>query len=466
MRIYSYILILFMGMLFSCNSDEESGLPSAEDRKDEAINDLVDELVDAVNGWKLEYRPNADNGAYLILLNFDDNGTVTIHSDVAGDDGDNFFEQQIRYRIDATLGLELIFETYGVFHYLFEQQDATFGGEFVFTFLEEESGHLLFESKSDLTDKTILEFVPAQSNDINLISTGLSENLRQYAGLVPQVFPGEAPIQHLAFTDKGISVFWSIDLLTRIINVDMAALGVTLDEVLLNDTYIKIDHLTGFTIQNEAIILDTPFSFTLNGEQSTIGEVSFTNYELEKLAFCSADSVEYPQYMGEVASLGTVKVRKSLTKSAGFDFTPMSDTPYSVNPFFIADENSFSLLLSGSIGEKFPNASLFVFNHGLDDAEEPSDAIGFVIASDSGPSKTYLRELSSIIREGNKLILDMSDTYYYSETPDANDQQHLMEITDEIFEGGVVYIFDLPQDNAKVFWLYNPCNEYEVFLVQ
>jgi|GEM_PF-6785326 len=50
--------------------------------------------------------------------------------------------------------------------------------------------------------------------------------------------------------------------------------------------------------------------------------------------------------------------------------------------------------------------------------------------------------------------------------PDANDEQNLTNITDEIFEGGTLYVYELPQDELKVFRLYNPCNQYEMFLVQ
>jgi hypothetical protein len=455
-----------MGVCFSCDSDEGSGLPSAEDRKEGAIDDLVDELVDAPNGWRIAYRPNADNGAYLMLLNFDDNGTVTIHSDVVGGDGEDYFEQQIRYRIDASLGLELVFETYGVFHYLFEQQAATFGGEFVFTYLEEDNGNLFFASKSDIIDKTILELIPAQAGDVNLFSTELSERLGQYAGFTPQIFGGLPPIQHLALIDKGISVFWSIDALTRIITVDVAGVGITLEEVLLNDSYVSINHVTGYTMQNEKILLEEEFSFTINGENHTIKEVSLSNFDVETLSFCPTGIVEFPKATGSIAGLGSVVVSKSLFNSEGFNFTTKAETTYGINPFFIIDADGFSLLQSGSIGEKFPDAVSFVFNYGLEDVDQPTDAIGFIVLDDEGVPKTYLRALSSVVREGNKLVLEMSDNYYYSDTPGADDEQFLTDITDEIFEGGVVYLYDLPQDEGKVFWLYNPCNSYELFLVQ
>ena len=86
MKAYSYILIFLAGMFFSCDNEESTSLPSAEDRKSAAIKDLKGKLVGAVNGWKLEYRPNIDNGVYLMLLDFHEDGTVTIHSDVVDDD--------------------------------------------------------------------------------------------------------------------------------------------------------------------------------------------------------------------------------------------------------------------------------------------------------------------------------------------------------------------------------------------
>ena len=465
MRAYSYILIILIGVLFSC-SEEENNLPSAEDRKNTAINNLKDDLVRPVNGWRLNYRPNIDNGAYLILLDFNDDGTVTINSDVAGDGGTDFFEQQIRYRIDATLGLELIFETYGVFHYLFEQQRATFGGEFVFTYLEEEDGNLLFESKTDVTDKTMLEFTPAQPSDINLFSTELAENLNKFSGLTPQTFGGLPPIQHLALIDKGISVFWSLNLLARTINVDVAGMGITLDEVLIANNYVSINHTTSYTIQNNKIILDNAFSFTLNGENSTISEVSLSSFDVENMAFCPSENVEFPVSRGDISGISSIVVRKSLFSSKGLSFTPMTKDSYSVNVLFVFDESSRSLLQSGSISEKFPNARAFVFNYGLSSATEPENAIGLIIRDDSGQSKTYLRELTLVEREGNKLTIELADLFYYSETPGVNDEQNLMDITNEIFEGGVIYLYDLPVEDSKVFRLFNPCNQYELFLVQ
>ena len=126
------ILILFSLMLVSCEDDRED-LPSFDERVSVAIADLTAELAAPNNGWRLDYQPTPDAGRFFILLDFDENGQVNIQSDLAVNDGE-FFNQTIPYRIDNALGLELILETFGVFHYLFEQDQSRFGAEFEFIF--------------------------------------------------------------------------------------------------------------------------------------------------------------------------------------------------------------------------------------------------------------------------------------------------------------------------------------------
>ena len=172
MKVSKAILILFASWLFyACSQDDGPKLPSVEERKEEAIDDLNDKLTGASNGWKVSYAPTEGTGVFFILMDFNRDGTVRLQSDVTANEGE-FRDQIVSYRIDSSQGLELIFETYGVFHYLFELEQTTFGAEFEFVFVEEQSNNLLFRSKTDGgLEPTTLVFEQAGSSDDALIST-------------------------------------------------------------------------------------------------------------------------------------------------------------------------------------------------------------------------------------------------------------------------------------------------------
>ena len=172
------ILTLMFIILAGCNKGEEPKLPSVEERVKEAVENLEDLLTEPANGWRLNYQPTFESGTFLILLDFRNDGTVRVQSDVSANDGE-FRDQIIAYRIDSSQGLELILETYGVFHYIFELEQNSFGGEFEFVFVEESDDNLIFRSKSDQFNSTILTFEPGSSTDSNLISTEALNILRQ-----------------------------------------------------------------------------------------------------------------------------------------------------------------------------------------------------------------------------------------------------------------------------------------------
>ena len=158
-------------LIVACSFDDGTKLPSVEERGSQAISDLNDLLLAPAHGWKMDYRPTVGSGSVFILLDFNEEGLVRIQSDVSANSG-QFRDQLIPYRIDSGQGLELIMETYAVFHYLFELEMATFGGEFEFIFVAKQEDHLVFRSKTDavLGENTILTFQPASASDSDLIS--------------------------------------------------------------------------------------------------------------------------------------------------------------------------------------------------------------------------------------------------------------------------------------------------------
>ncbi|MEL7004417.1 MAG: DUF4302 domain-containing protein [Bacteroidota bacterium] len=464
MKRFQLLVIGFFSLwAFSCQEDDDD-LPSTEVRVAEAIDNLRDELTDPVNGWRLDYQPTPDAGFFFILMDFDDNGLVTIKSDVAANDGE-FFEQTIPYRIDNALGLELIFETYAVFHYLFELDQASFGAEFEFIFNEKEGNNLVFDSKSDVINRSRLTFVPANGGEEGSFSREISANLEAFDSFAPQIFGGEPPIQQLYLSDQNISVFWSIDITKRTIFVDQAGVGASAEEIVASGNSIDINHFTPYILLDGKLVLIEPFSFSLDGQQITVSEVTLNELTMDGPSFCSLNAIATPVYSGSISGQGDINLQQSLFTSNGLGFQPKSTSPYSVNIIFIFDDDARSLAEEGSIFEFFPEFTGFVFNYGLDSDEQPANAAGFQFENSAGELVTFLREFEATTT-GNRLQISFTDDFFFSEMPNAEEEQNLRAVMDEIFEGGEIYLYDLPQTGIKVFRLYNPCNQYEAFLVQ
>ena len=69
-------LLLLTLVVFSCDNENED-IPAVEDRVSSAISALKADLVSPANGWRLNYRPTPDAGAFLMLLTFDESGCNT-----------------------------------------------------------------------------------------------------------------------------------------------------------------------------------------------------------------------------------------------------------------------------------------------------------------------------------------------------------------------------------------------------
>lgn len=462
--------MLLIGIIcFSCG-DDPTNLQPPQERVNESINALKADLTSPINGWQLNYRPTPESGTFLILLNFSNDGLVNIKSDVANNNGE-FSEQTLPYRIDNSLSLELIFETYGVFHYLFEQQQAGFGAEFEFIFDSKEGNNLIFSSKSDNPSEiSIITFEPAASNAESQLSIDVSENLATYLELTSQISGTNKSIQQIILNDHNLSVFWEIDLLSRVIEVDLAGVGISVQEIVNNTDNVSIDHTTGFSFSNGNLVMEEPFSFSINGSEFTIGQIDLGSFEeTSGQTLCSTNIIPTPVYNGSIPNLGGVSIQRSLFESSGVNFVeqPLTDAFYAVNIIFVFGSDGFSLAQTGSIGEKFPTAIAFAFNYGYIDNDQPALAAGFILEDDNGIRKTYLREYEVILAQGNMLQINFLDNFYYSTAPEAgsDEEQSLRDITDEIFGSGEIYIYDFPIEDRSGFTIYNPCNSYEFILV-
>ncbi len=454
-------MIFIVTLLAGCK-EEETGLPSVEDRVSEVLDGLQDRLTEPANGWKITYRPTANSGSFFMLMDFGRDGLVKISTDLAADDG-RYFEESIPYRLDAGQGIELIFETFGALHYLFELDQASFGAEFEFVFVEDQGDDLIFRSKTDPTNPTRVTFEPASAADVNLLSKEISANLNLFKGQAPRLFGGVAPSQQLYLSDIDVSVFWNIDLERRTIFFDIAGKGATAQSVYTGANVI-LEQAVGYRFLNGQLVLNVPVSFSLDGSNIRLEAISLVDFSTDGASLCSGVSTT-PQYTVSTSNHGAGVLNKSLINSSGLGFEELSQSFYSVNIPFIFDDSLSSLAETGSIAELLPNGSGFMITYGFKSDSIPANSVGFIVEGEDGSGELYLREMS-ISAVANQLEITLLDDYYYSATPTTAEESAMEQITNEIFEGGSIYAFDLPIQGLTVLQFYNPCNGYEFILVK
>ncbi len=456
-RYLSTCIILILA-LFGCTGDDSPKLPSFEERVSTAINGLRADLIAPGQGWRLEYKPTPESGVFFMLLEFTEK-EVRIQSDVVANDG-FLFDQTIPYRLDNAHGLELIFETYCVFSFLFEQDRATFGAEFEFIYKEKKGENLIFESKTDITNPTILEFEPANSGDENLFSREIAANLTAFSTVSPQALVPEPPRQQVVLEDRNISVFWSLDNQKRNIVSEFAGEGTTIAEIITNGG-VLLNHSSGYALLDGFLVLQEPLLFSLAGQNITLERIALQDFSMTGPSFCPTGPDNGPKYQGTSPGIGDVTMLGTLLSTSGQGF---QSNVYTVNIQFVIDGDGNSLSQVGIIAEHFPDATGFVFFYGVDllDPNIPIYSVGLIL--DDG--EIYVREFEQTVTEINRVKIILTNNYFHSGTPKPGDQQNLKEVTDEIFAGGITYAFDLPVTGLTVFRLYNPCNRYEVFLVQ
>lgn len=459
-----HISIIFLILLQACSKDKEALLPSVEERVTEAVTNLRTELTAPTNGWRLEYKPTSASGIFYMILKFDED-EVHVQSDVADNSGE-FFDHTIPWRVDNALGLELIYETYGVFHYLFELDAATFGAEFEWAFIEKVGEDLIFRSISDLSfTPSTITLTPAAPNDDSKFSRDIAANLNEFVSIGPKALEVQIPKQQIILEDAGISIYWSLDATKRVITSILAGTGSDFEDP--NLQAVVLNHQSGYILQNGSLELLVPLQFVLDGRAYSINAINFSEFTNTGPNYCNFSPDNGPLYSGQIAGIGSVSMISSLFDLEGTAFLPIPDFPYSVNALFIFDESGNSLTDEGGIiAEKFPDATGFLFYYGFESDTQPSNAVGFILEDGLGNSEIILRGFEPTSTVGNMVNVGLNNDYYYSGTPGPEDEANLEEITNLLFEGGDMYASDFPVEGLNVFKLFNPCNQHEIFLVQ
>lgn len=130
-----YTILIFVLFLFvACDSEDfHSPIPDEVPGLEDLQQDYTQKLIDAEYGWYIDYRPNPANGNVGILMKFKENGTVEILSDYSGY---TEWQSNSRFRVGGAVFPELIFESYSVWHKIYEQME----GEYQFRIKENEEG--------------------------------------------------------------------------------------------------------------------------------------------------------------------------------------------------------------------------------------------------------------------------------------------------------------------------------------
>jgi hypothetical protein len=461
MKVRNYIWITALLIVSACSNDDGAKLPSVEDRVNAAVEDLRETLIEPTNGWRLDYRPTNQTGAFLILLDFNTDGTVRVQSDLTANNGE-FRDQIVAYRIDSSQGIELIMETYGVFHYLFELQQASFGGEFEFLFKGEEGDNLNFISKTDGgTDVTNILFIPATSSDGQLISTVSPATLRQgrfqsedLGGI------GSFGIFNFHLQDHGLMLSSVFDLERRTIKLLGLAEGTDMSSVISNDNISEIDKETGFSFQNEQIILDQAISVSFNGNSYEIESIPVGESSVFQESFCAGQQDSVTRFSASSTGLGTYEANSSLFQVAN-SFKPSADDVYAINHIFLYDEEDNSI--SNQIEAVFPDVVAFQWYQGVEIADSVFNGVGFVTVDEFNNAEFFLRGFD-FSQNGNYLQITFNgNDLITEENPTQAQLDGLDQVTNQLFSGGEIYVIELLNIDG-LFEFYNPCNKYKGFM--
>lgn len=169
------VVLLLLMLVFSCADNDVDPIfnQSVNERSAALRAEYLEILTAPDNGWVGYYTPNKDFGVYTMLMNFDKDGSVKINSDYNQGNEDN----SISYRIDKTLKIELVLETFAVFHKIFEINNNNNKGEFVFNIISATEDEVVLESKLDFGDDvTVFKLRKASLEDLVVDDIYLTEN--------------------------------------------------------------------------------------------------------------------------------------------------------------------------------------------------------------------------------------------------------------------------------------------------
>lgn len=444
-----YAFVVASIALAACEDDDVNLFEkTADERSAEAVANLKQELITPSNGWIVRYTPQEGSGSYYVLLDFQENDKVVIKTDLGAEDG-RYFEDTISYRVDNSLGLELIFENYSFFAFLFEQDQATFGAEYEFNYVNKTPDNaLVFQSKTDLSTPDVILFQQASPDDINLLGVNLARNLNTLSADLDKFTSS----LKLTYTSKDLALFLSLDELRRTVTFTSAALKSN-----MNSTQ-GIGFTTPYIIQGDSIVFDEPLQTTILGNAVSIRSLKLDAIGESTLSVC-ATPITIHNFSGKTSEGESITLETSLVDVSGKTFAQVSDFYFS--PLIYIFDNGMSM--SEQIQQDVTGAIEMHMYYGYDiGGGERLYGIGFVIENLDGTITFALREFTPVLND-NRLTFNFADTItlFGDQTPDAN-IENVNIYLNALTEGDNTYVFQLNQD---LYEFYNPCTGWSFVFI-
>jgi hypothetical protein len=444
MKTHFFYIAALLLLLIACKDDTEKLFDkTSEQRAAEAIQALKDDLTAPGDGWKLKYQPEDGSGSYWVLLHFFDDNKLVIETDLGSENGE-YFTDTLTYRVDNSLGLELIFETYSFFSFLFEQDGATFLAEYEFLYANKTpDGSLVFTSKSDPTDKTTLLFEKASASDADLLGRDVATNITTISeDATSLIF--SAPSYVLNYDAKDIALYLSMDPVKRVIDISSATRQ-------SNSATASVNFTTGYYLQGDSLVFHDRFTGTYHGVNLNFKSVLFSNLSESTLPVCGGRDVH--EYEGTTEQGDPVLLQSTLESPAGAGFA--NAYAFYVSPIEYIFENGENR--GAQIGTDITGAgSLQLY---LDDGFY---ALGFYILNADGTTTWALREFTPVIT-GNKIAMNFEPTisiYGNEDTPANIDNAY--QYLDAFAQDGQTYMFEVEEG---VYEMSNPCTGWSAAFI-
>ena len=355
MKKYIWMLLL---LVCSCtNGDVDSVFDKTPEERVEALkSEYSDILTSSPHGWKVYFSSVNTTGQWLVLMDFDKNGDVTMSCDPVNMGGVVYDESGVlTYRMDFSQAPELVFETYSQFtawnEIVINGEYA--GGETQFIIEKYEDDKFYLKSKSDL----------GIGNPASAISYFVFEKATE-ADWEISTIPDVADA--MAVNSAGAFVYGS-EVLDQIVLLDldlrMLTLYANIDEVRNPNS---TPQLVPFYLTNSGITLVEPI------EVEGVGEVLGFKVDIETGAITS---VSDDKLMISADAIPRIDIRGSYTFKANsfFDGGALVKSPegsiitikdFPGEPGYFLIENATFQSTDGSV-EQLTSTTLYLHGNAL-----------------------------------------------------------------------------------------------------
>jgi hypothetical protein len=432
-----YTILPVLIFLTACHKETERLFDkTAEQRVAEAIQGLKDELTAPSNGWRLKYQPEDESGAYWVILHFKDDNKLVIESDLAVNDGE-FFMDTLTYRIDNSLGLELIFETYSMFSYLFEHDQATFFAEYEFIYVNKTSdGMLVFESKSDPGTPTVIVLEEASPDDSQLLGQDVSANINTIAQDIGGLL-FSSPSYELTYENRDLKFFLSLDEIRRTLLVSSSSKKST------SAGAQSVNFSTGYHLQGDSLILQDALMGSFQGINITLKSILFSKLVNGTVDICGGRDVH--MYEGVTSQNDDVLLEATLDSPAGATF---ANFEFLVSPIELIFNNGESAAEDIATDITGAGAMQLYYDFG------GFYGLGFFIQNADGTTTFYLREFTPQLI-GNNLIFNFEpEISVFGNANSPADIDNVNPYLEALTQGGQTYVYEIQDD---IYEVNNPC---------